>query len=113
MPGLIYNYITNKKQKIEWAPNPPVIQLNTNPDYPKPLEQLSDFSNYEIIVYTRGTDPYTPKQRIKYDLSKIFGKPDGTIVQTGDFYLNIPIQKNSGSGSWWDSSVTPEIALRN
>ncbi len=72
-------------------------------------EYLVDKNNYEIIFLTRGVDPYTEKQNINYDLSKIFGYNfgSGPIVE-GEYFLNIPIQDNSGSGSWHNNTLTPE-----
>jgi len=53
---------------------------------------LSDNSNYEIIFLTRGVDPHTDKQTIRYDLSLYFGNTANTNVVEGSYYLNIPIQ---------------------
>jgi hypothetical protein len=54
----------------------------------------SSRNTYEIIILTRGVDPFTPKQEIEYDLSYIFGNSSygvGPII-TGQYYLNQPIQ---------------------
>ena len=51
-------------------------------------------NSLEIIILTRGVDPFTPKQEIEYDLSIIFGNSSygvGPII-TGNYYLNYPIQ---------------------
>ena len=57
------------------------------------VEDISQFGNLEVLIVTRGVDPHSPKQKNKYDLSRIFGKSfsQGPIVE-GDYYLNIPIQ---------------------
>lgn len=61
-----------------------------------------------IVFATRGVDPYTPKQKIRYDLSKLFGYASGSgaqryvwpneVVIEGEYYMNIPIQPNVASG---------------
>jgi hypothetical protein len=54
-------------------------------------------NTYEIIILTRGVDPFTPKQEMSYDLSYIFGNTSygtGPII-TGEYYLNYPIQKSA------------------
>jgi hypothetical protein len=79
----------------------------------KPISEYDLFQNQEIIFLTRGTDPYTQKQNIRYDLSPIFGYTfgNGPIVE-GSYYLNIPIQKNtdtaSSNSSWRTDYKTPE-----
>ena len=68
---------------------------NTDGDdftFPSTMGILSDNSNYEIIFLTRGVDPNTDKQTIKYDLSLYFGNPINTNIVEGSYYLNIPIQ---------------------
>ena len=81
-----------------------------------------NFDSHEIVFLTRGTDPYTPKQTIEYDLSRLFNAPTGTVKVKGEYYLNIPIQQNSAPNSnsqpwdipgvnvntWRDSHFTPE-----
>ena len=80
------------------------------------------FGEKEIIFLTRGTDPYTEKQTIEYDLSRMFNQPTGTVTVKGQYYLNIPIQSNNtfntSSSTWaipgvtvstWrNSHITPE-----
>jgi len=57
------------------------------------LDQMTSSDNFEIIILVRGVDVHTAPQKIKYDLSKIFGKSYGNVItDEGDFYLNIPIQ---------------------
>ena len=57
------------------------------------VEDIPQFGNLEVLIITRGVDPHSPKQKNKYDLSRIFGKSfgQGPIVE-GEYYLNIPIQ---------------------
>ena len=66
------------------------------------LDSLSNGLNYEVLMFVRGVDPHTEKQKIKYDLSRIFGytgwnQPELTI--TGDYYLNQPIKPIAGTQS--------------
>lgn len=76
-----------------------------------PYQELINGENYKILFLTRGVDPWTPKQKIKYDLSKIFGYSsfNGAVVAEGEYYLNIPIQPNGGSNSddWYYDEKTP------
>ena len=62
------------------------------------LTALSTYNSYELLFITRGVDPYTDKQEIKYDLSKIFGftTPD-TVTFTGERFLNVPIQATNSA----------------
>jgi hypothetical protein len=58
------------------------------------LTSLVDYENYELVFIIRGVDPYSEKQNIKYDLSRIFGYNFGSNTRTfeGSYYLNVPIQ---------------------
>ena len=63
-------------------------------------------SSIKVVVAVRGVDPYMPRQRVRYDLSKLFGRGvasdgdedlnifNGAVTVTGDYFLNIPIQPN-------------------
>jgi len=54
---------------------------------------LPGYETFEVCIFTRGVDPHTPKQTIRYDLSSIFGyTTSGNIEVEGSYYLNIPIQ---------------------
>jgi hypothetical protein len=59
------------------------------------LSGLSNNTNYEVLIFVRGVDAQTQKQEIKYDLSTIFGQSPNTVVVTGDYYMNVPVQKVS------------------
>ena len=65
---------------------------------PPTIDFLNNQGSYEIIFLTRGVDPNTDKQTIKYDLSLYFGisTPD-TITVEGSYYLNMPIQPSSNT----------------
>jgi uncharacterized delta-60 repeat protein len=75
-----------------------------------PRQIVSNFNNKEIIILTRGVDPYTEKQKIEYDLSGLFGQPDGAVVVNGDYYMNVPTQlntqNNANSSLWQVPGVT-------
>lgn len=76
-------------------------------------EDLPDFStgglankyggnNFIIYFMVRGVDLHTPRQKIRYDLSKVFGYNEGglddfpgVITVQGEYHLNIPIQSNT------------------
>jgi hypothetical protein len=35
---------------------------------------MTNYADFEIIILNRGVDVHTATQKIKYDLSRIFGK---------------------------------------
>ena len=76
-----------------------------------PPEVFGGFKGKEIIFLTRGVDPYTEKQTIEYDISKLFNRPPNTLKVKGEYYLNIPIQSCSpeslSSGDWAIPGVSP------
>jgi hypothetical protein len=55
---------------------------------------IESFNDKELVFLTRGTDLYTEKQTIEYDISKIFNKPTGTLKIKGQYYLNIPVKQS-------------------
>ena len=77
------------------------------------LEQYTNYRNLVMVIMNRGVDPHSPKQEIRYDLSKLFGQNYGTSTVSGEYYLNVPIQHNggnsicSGSNSWREDVKTP------
>ena len=73
--------------------NPTTIQTNNF----VAIQQIQDYSTqYEVVILVRGVDPHTPKQTIKYDLSKIFGHTTpNTVTVEGSYYLNQPIKASS------------------
>ena len=77
--------------------NATVSQLDVTPyAFTTPTVQfLNDNQNHEVIFLTRGVDPNTDKQTIKYDLSLLFGNPLLTNVVEGSYYLNYPIQTSN------------------
>ena len=61
---------------------------------------MDGWEGYEICIFVRGVDPFTPKQTIKYDVSKIFGFSSfGSVEIEGSYYLNRPIQGYSAFAS--------------
>jgi hypothetical protein len=70
----------------------------------------NSWENLNVLILVRGVDPFSEKQVIKYDLSKLFGYANNSQTVKGKFYLNIPIQPNSGGpgADWWINAKTPE-----
>lgn len=62
---------------------------------------MGGWEQFEICIFARGVDPFTPKQNIRYDLSKIFGftSLNGSVQVEGSYYLNMPIQGYSSFAS--------------
>jgi len=57
------------------------------------LDQMTNYADFEIIILNRGVDVHTATQKIKYDLSRIFGKSYGNVITPeGDYFLNVPIR---------------------
>tara|TARA_R110001632_G_scaffold232817_1_gene374753 strand:- start:167 stop:4933 length:4767 start_codon:yes stop_codon:yes gene_type:complete len=50
-------------------------------------------NNFKLVIMVRGVDVWTDRQNIKYDLSRLSGLGYGNEVVSGDFYMNVPIQK--------------------
>jgi len=62
----------------------------------------SDWEDHCVIFLVRGVDPHTPRQDIKYDLSKLYGYNMGQGPQVrGNFKMNIPIQPYANANSDW------------
>jgi len=62
----------------------------------------SDWGNQCVVFLVRGVDPNTPRQDIKYDLSKLYGFNMGNGPQVrGNFKMNIPIQPYANANSDW------------
>jgi len=72
-------------------------------------------NDLQVVILTRGVDPWTPKQRIEYDLSMLYGYnsfniPSNEAVRvTGNYFLNIPIQPNNGdvTDDWFNDYKSP------
>ena len=68
--------------------------------YPIPLDNFEDpidkkTGDDQVVVFlVRGVDPYSTRTKVSYDLSLLFGynEDSGSVVVTGDYKLNIPIQ---------------------
>ena len=109
--GLLNKYLFNKTQTYTYGLSP----LFSYTDYIYPIKFLDGFQDMEILILNRGVDPYTQKQNIRYDLSKLFGYSfNGGPIIEGEYYLNIPIKPNSGAATstapytWYNSYVTPQ-----
>ena len=103
--GLLNTYLFKKTQRFSYGTGSfGVTEVVT------PITLFDGFETSEIIILNRGVDPYTEKQNIRYDLSRLFGFSLGsnTISVEGDYYLNVPIQKNTGLGAWFNNYKTPE-----
>jgi hypothetical protein len=62
---------------------------------------FSELANSKIVIMVRGVDPYSPKYKIKYDISRILNRGYGQVVVGGGedvmFKLNIPVQPGGTS----------------
>jgi hypothetical protein len=108
---LMNKYIFNKTQRFCYY-NGPAIG-NEECKTVTPIKEYSSYGDLEILFLVRGVDPYTQKQKINYDLSKIFGYSFGNGPQIeGDYYMNVPIQKNTNNlianATWRNDYKTPQ-----
>ena len=83
-------------------------------------DRVENYGEIKVAICVRGVDPHMPRQRIKYDLSKLFGRgPDGItqfsseVAVTGDYFMNVPIQSNESTpdmynvNNWRNNAATP------
>lgn len=101
--GLLQKYLIGSRQYDSGG---------ANPSFNRSIVWLNQYEQQEVIFLTRGVDPWTDKQTIKYDLSILFGQPSNSVIVEGKYYLNIPIQANSG-GSWAQDQLTPQTHILN
>jgi hypothetical protein len=104
--SILSRFITSSIQELCYKPdgsNTQTVSIN-------PLTLINNWQNLEIVFLNRGVDVWTKKQQIKYDLSRLFGHLtfNNNVSISGGFYMNVPIQPNSGSGSWYNNPKTPE-----
>lgn len=119
--NLLYQYFINHFTKYGCDVGQSEGELPDNPDntvYPR--AKINNYQNTVITFLVRGVDVYTPKQKIEYDLSKLFGYTGngwddftGNIKVTGNFYLNYPIQDNLPDDGGCSSSYIPVNSWRN
>jgi hypothetical protein len=103
--SLLRKYILNKLQNIRYEDSSGTLRY----ELVNPLTLNGDsWKNMGILFLVRGADPWTDKQDITYDLSRLFGQPNNTVRVNGQYHLNIPIQKTSSSGLWYNNYITPE-----
>ena len=110
--ALLERFIADYQQYYEQEPD------SVNHGWPQAIFKSNQYgggfdaevlNKIRIVIAVRGVDPYMPRQRITYDLSKLFGVGvtdrdgfSGTYTKTGDYFMNIPIQANTGmNGSNW------------
>jgi hypothetical protein len=72
------------------------IEIKDNPDQVisiPSIQSLDDYDKQVIVILQRGVDPYTTRVKTRFDLGRIFGVNDPTLVSVeGNYHLNIPIQ---------------------
>ena len=85
-----YPYRDRGNDDDSFEKNVPNIKLN------------DDWKDLGVIFLVRGVDVHTPKQKIEYDLSYLYGYTSfsGTRKVSGDFLLNIPIQPYQSTNDW-------------
>ncbi len=88
--GIRPNEYPNSSSNDRFETNKPNIMLN------------SEWRDLLVVFSVRGVDPYSPRQDIEYDLSKIMNYPEGsgTVTVRGQFKMNVPIQKYGASNDF-------------
>jgi hypothetical protein len=109
--SLLEKYLFDKNQKLSYVDSlgaTKSVTLNS-------LKSIGEtWKDYYVVFLVRGVDVYTQPQNIKYDLNKLFGysfETNQNLIIQGSYRLNVPIQPNSGSGSWYTNFKTPESHL--
>lgn len=93
--GNILNYhIFNKRNYYSCDPDTNLSNLSS---YIKPIQNFQNYQDLKLVFMVRGVDVWTPKQKIKYDLSRVFGQStyNNTVTVEGEFYMNVPTQRNN------------------
>ena len=105
--SLLRKYLFDKQQQVTYIQSNGTVRDVTLDSF---FSIGDTWKDYQIVFLTRGVDPWTEKQEITYDLSKLYGYAmnSQTIATTGEYFINVPIQENSGSGSWFTNYKTPE-----
>jgi hypothetical protein len=83
----------------------------------KDIDIIINFKDKELVFLTRGTDVYTEKQTIEYDLSRFFNLPSDALTVKGQYYLNLPSNGSNPSTatqtSWNIPGITPSVWRTN
>ena len=103
------------QQALMQKDNYQYCQINTNTNFSGPFpyrtgSRFQGFENLKFALVVRGVDPWTPKQKIEYDLSLLYGHNNYNNVKIiGDYFINVPIQPNNGDSSqdWYNDYRTP------
>jgi len=98
--SIINDYIFNKDSAYICKHNSTKYKI-----IKKTIKQFDGYENLKFVILTRGVDPYTPKQKIEYDLTELLGS---NIKIKGQYYLNHPIQPNGNGSSWKLDEKTPQ-----
>ena len=99
--SILWNYFIDKHTEYFCTPDNNPANGTVFPR--RAIDDFIDGDNIQIYFLARGVDPYSPRQTLKYDLSKLFGyggygqNPDFEF--TGEYFPNIPIQPVSSSNA--------------
>lgn len=112
-----YNTLYNDAV-IQYSPFTRAFQLASPPNCANPDPSLIggttdiwstiDTTKYRVVFFQRGVDPHSPKLRVRYDLSRLYGYENygannDQFVVDGEYRMNIPIQgRNGNPGTYVD-----------
>ena len=117
--GLLERFVRDYRGQYTCKHTGTIANCNSCSGINKITQRADDWENIVVGFFVRGVDVHTPRQKMKYDLSKLFGWGVGNatdwneqVVVTGDYYMNIPIQPNGGSNNgandgWRVDKYTP------
>lgn len=79
------------------------------------ITSMNEWQALEVCIFVRGVDPHTPKQTVRYDVSKIFGFTSfGSRTIEGSYYINQPIQGyNTGVSSNGNKPISHKSSINN
>ena len=81
--------------------------LTSTKDYPI-RKYFKDSDNLRVVFFVRGVDPNSPKTRISYDLSRLYGQSTfgKKVVTLDNMRMNVPVQGGVRCVKHNGSSVT-------
>ena len=101
--SILWNYLIDKR--VEFTCRQTFGTTDTQVITPlRPLDYYAEYKNLKIYFLSKGVDPYSPRQKMKFNVSRMYGQAvySNLIPEynfEGDYFPNIPIgPTNEASG---------------